>query len=323
MINPEAYIGKLKGKKKEITRRYYDGENSRRIIDETGYDRAYVWKTISDLKREGMRPRISPDDNLGRKTDHGIVGRNEAKANTPEGHPITPVHLDGANVTFEEIEPKAFELFIKGKGRVDVVISLQIPADWAEKMHANFLRLQDFDDKHLKLKAEYEDLEKKLPIIRSEVNGLNSQREKLVIEVKRLTFLKQSEENPGSSIEGTYWIYRQLIRDLETKPVYESFQKVFHDSSRMVLQTTRVGEFALLATIYSIRKVPDSESLLKVNSSFIGRTSSIHALFATIPRINLAMRVASEITEFYSKWMLEEYMKGTRVPVIQDVSVAS
>ena len=323
MINPEAYIDKLKGKKKEITRRYYDGENSRRIIDETGYDRAYVWKTISDLKREGMRPRISPDDNLDRKTDHGIVGRNEAKANTPEGHPITPVHLDGANVTFEEIEPKAFELFIKGKGRVDVVISLQIPADWAEKMHANFLRLQDFDDKHLKLKAEYEDLEKKLPIIRSEVNGLNSQREKLVIEVKRLTFLKQSEENPGSSIEGTYWIYRQLIRDLETKPVYESFQKVFHDSSRMVLQTTRVGELALLATIYSIRKVPDSESLLKVNSSFIGRTSSIHALFATIPRINLAMRVASEITEFYSKWMLEEYMKGTRVPVIQDVSVAS
>ena len=321
MINPEVYIGKLKGKKKEITRRYYDGENSRRIIDETGYDRAYVWKTISDLKREGMRPRISPDDNLGRKTDHGIVGRNEAKANTPEGHPITAVHPDSANVTFEEIEPKAFELFIKGKGRVDVVISLQIPADWAEKMYTNFLRLQDFDDKHSKLKAEYEDLEKKLPIIRSEVDRLNSQRERLVLEVKKLALLK-SEESHGSNIEGTYWIYRQLIRDLETKPVYESFQKVFHDSSRMVLQTTRVGEFALLATIYSIRKVPDSESLLKVNSPFIG-TSNIHALFTTIPKVNMAMQVASEITEFYSKWMLEEYVKGARVPVIQDVSGAS
>jgi len=189
-------------------------------------------------------------------------------------------------------------------------------------MHTNFLRLQDFDDKHSKLKAEYEDLEKKLPIIRSEVDGLNSQRERLVLEVKKLALLK-SEESHGSNIEGTYWIYRQLIRDLETKPVYESFQKVFHDSSRMVLQTTRVGEFALLATIYSIRKVPDSESLLKVNSSFIGKTSSIHTLFTTIPRINMAMQVASEITEFYSKWMLEEYMKGARVPVIQDVSGAS
>jgi len=319
LINPEAYIGKLKGKKKEIARRYYDGDNSRRIIDGTDYDRNYVWKTISDLKREGLRPRISD-----RNVDHVILGSKQPETMTPEGHAITHVLPDVTNVTFEEMEPKAFSLFKQGKGRVEVVISIKISADWAEKMHNNFLRLQDFDNKLLKLKAEYEQLEASLPTLRSEVDGLVSQREKLTPEVEKLEILKQSEEDISARWKKESETLWGLIRDLKSKPIYENFQKVFHDSSRMVLQTARVGELALLAAIYSIRKVPDRESLLNVNSTYFGRASSIHALFETIPEIDKAMQVASEITEFFSKWMLEEYIKGARPSsTIKDVSQAS
>ena len=312
MIDPIEYVVKLKGKKKDIAERFYEGQSSRKIINETGYDRDYVWKTISDLKRDGLMPRTrSPQINTA-----GSIKTTSTQ--TPEGRDVatntnsSTTNVRAVKVTFEEMEPKAFALFRKGKLSTDIVIALQIPADWAEKMHANFIRLSNFDTDFQAKKEEFERMNKDWPELQMAVQGLLEKKQELEPEVKRLETMGRMEARSKERYEKENESLRQLIAELEAKPIYETFQRVFHESAKIIFQSTLLGEFALHATLYGLKTDPSRESLLKAIPK-VSTWPSNYSVFLSGAEFDKAREWADEINSYFARFTLEKFIKEGRI----------
>jgi hypothetical protein len=206
------------------------------------------------------------------------------------------------------MEPKAFSLFRAGRSTIEAVIALGIPAEWAEKMHNNFLRLQDYDNKVKTSKEEHDIILEQLPVMRTELEGILTERESSKREAEELKFKNTAESDSLSRKKEEYKKYENLIQEIRSKPEFEVFTKYFRESSKLILETFRVGEYALIGAIQAIKNNPERVAIFQGNYPWLGYTTSLDLLVGGPEESQMAKEISAEISEFFLRWMLSEYL---------------